>query len=172
MEGFHGRRTIQTMPIKHILLPEYNFVYTQFHGLVEDLDVRAWVDRMNKELAGFNGCCEIIDLSGEVDFSRLSSETLTQAGSREKERPTAGSGPLAILVSNPLTFGLARAYSSLIGEARTEVRILYSLDECLAVMDLSENQRIQVGKRIQLQGLSPSSSEASRPIDFSFPPDE
>ena len=159
------------MPINTILLPEFNFVYTFFQGRVEDLQIRAWTDRMNKDLEEFSSCREIIDLSGDIDFSGLSSEALTQAGSRERERPTAGSGPLAILVSTPLSFGLARAYSTLIGEARTQVRIFYSLDECIALMGLSECQSARLKTQLRMKGLDASASKGAGPVDFRFPSD-
>lgn len=159
------------MPIKNILLPDYNFVYTRYYGSVDDLQVRAYSDQLKNQIAEFKSCCEIIDFSKEIDFSDLSSETLTRAGSLEKERPTASTGPLAILVVNPLTYGLARAYSTFAAEARSDLLISYSLDDCIAFMGLNNIQSQQVQNAINMSNPEISELQPGNSIGFNFPPD-
>jgi len=157
--------------IKNILLPEYHFVYTYYFGKIDDIQVRAYSDQIKKDLAAFSRYCEIIDFSREVDFSSLSSETLNRAGALEKERPLAGSGPLAILVTDPLTYGLARTYSTFAADSRTDVLISYKFEDCLAFMGFKDHQRLIIEQAIHQDlaaagGLYPGSQ-----LEFHFPKD-
>ncbi len=158
------------MPIKNILFPEHNFVYTYYCDSIDDLQVRAYSDQLKKQLSEFRSYCEIIDISRNVDFSNLSSETLTKTGALEKNRPNAGTGPLAILVTDPLTFGLARAYSTFAADARTDVLISYSLDECIAFMGFNRCQSLKIKNAI-CQTSPGSSLSSQNSIGFNFPDD-
>jgi len=158
------------MPIKNILLADYNFVYTYYCGSIDDNQVLAYADQLKNQLAELNNYCEIIDFSRDVDFSKLSSMTLTKAGSLEKERPCVGTGPLAILVRDPLTYGLARTYSTFASDSRTDVLISYSLEDCLAFMDLKDHQQLQVKNAIAQTQTECGPSSPENQIGFNFPP--
>ncbi len=160
------------MPIKNILLPEYNFVYTCYYGSIDDIQVRAYADQLKNQISGFNSYCEIIDFSHNVDFSQLSSETLNKAGALEKERPNAGTGPLAILVIDPLTYGLARTYSTFASDSRTDVLISYSLEDCLAFMGFNDPQKLQIKNTINLTMTGSSKPSTGAQLGFNFPTDK
>ncbi len=159
------------MPIKNVLLPEYNFVFTYFTDSVDDLEVRAYSDQLTRQIADFDKHCEIIDFSRNVDFSGLSSETLTKTGAAEKRRSLAGTGPLAILVTDPLTFGLARAYSTFAAEARTDVLISYNLEECIDFMGFSAGQKLHVKNALALALPSTNGLSLQNSVRFNFPDD-
>ncbi len=160
------------MPIHTLLLPEYHFVYTRFEGNIDNLQVRAWSDRMKKDLAGFTRTREIMDLSGDIDFRSLSTEVLSLAGAEEKNRPTAGSGPLAIRVADPLTYGLARVYSSRAESFRSEIRIFHSLADCLSLMGFSENLCNKIRTQIQRPDLDSAPTRPADRVDFNFASDD
>lgn len=159
------------MPIKNILLSEFNFIYTKFSGVIDDLQILSYPDQVKKCLVGLKHYCEIIDLSGNPDFSQLNSMTLTRVGKLEKERPLAGTGPLAIHVSNPLTYGLARAYSTFIEDARTDLLISYSLEECLDFMGFSDHHKQLVSSAILRNDVNDTSTLVNPSVSFNFPLD-
>lgn len=160
------------MPIKNILLPEYNFVYTCYLGSIDDIQVRAYADQLKNQISGFKSYCEIIDFSRNVDFSQLSSETLTKAGALEKERSNAGTGPLAILVVDPLTYGLARTYSAFASDSRTEVLISYSFEDCLASMGFNEIHKLHIKNTINSSLSGTSEFSPATQLGFNFPSDK
>ncbi len=160
------------MAIKNILLPEYNFVYTYYCGSIDDIQVRAYADRLKNQLAELKSYCEIIDFSRNVDFSKLSSETLNKAGALEKERPNTGTGPLAILVLDPLTYGLARTYSTFASDFRTNVLISYSLEDGIAFMGLNDQQNLQIKNVINQTNTGTCEPSSAVQLGFNFPPDK
>ncbi len=160
------------MPIKNILLPEYSFVYTCYYGSIDNIQVRAYADQLKNQISEFKSYCEIIDFSRNVDFSQLSSETLNRAGALEKERPNAGTGPLAILVIDPLTYGLARTYSAFASDSRTDVLISYSLEDCLAFMGFNGPQELRIKNTINLSVSGSTEPSSAVQLGFNFPSDK
>lgn len=159
------------MPIKNILFPDYNLVYTRFHGTIDNLQLRAHTDQLRHDLAPFESYCGLIDFSQEADFGPLSSAELAQAGARVKQFDLARTGPLAVLVANTLTYGLARTYSTFASEAHTNLLISYNLDECLAFMGLNERQSLQVQKALSRGGTRDFTASEDSRFNFRFPLD-
>lgn len=157
------------MSIQNVLLPEYHFAYTYYCGSIDDIQVRAYADKLRAELSESKTYCEIIDFSRDADFGKLSSETLNRAGALEKERPNAGTGPLAILVRAPLTYGLARTYSTFASDSRTEVLISYDIEECLAFMSYGEHQTLQIKNAIGLTNAGSCEPSSAVQLKFKFP---
>jgi hypothetical protein len=154
--------------IRNILLPEYNFVYTYYCGRIDDTQIQAYSDRIKEQLTGFKSYREIIDFSRDTDFSELSSEALNRAGDLEKERPNTGTGPLAILVTDPLTYGLARTYSTFASDSRTDVLISYSLDDCLGFMGLDDQRKQYVKNAIALTNTGACELSSAVQLKFNF----
>ncbi len=157
------------MSIQNVLLAQYHFVYTYYYGSIDDIQVRAYADKLKAELREFKTCCEIINFSRDADFSKPSSETLNPAGALEKERPNAGTGPLAILVRDPLTYGLARTDSAFASDSRTGVLISYDIEKCLAFMCLTEHQSLQIKNAISLPNAGAYELSSAGQLQFKFP---
>lgn len=115
-------------------MPDSRFVYVRVFGSLDDVQLREHVERYNEECAGRQALLELADGRGVEDVGRLTVQGVIQVAGMEEGQPRALGGRLALVVSEPLHFGLARAYASIAGNVREETGVYYEIDEALRWM--------------------------------------
>ncbi|MCK5467171.1 MAG: hypothetical protein KAI99_01635 [Cyclobacteriaceae bacterium] len=102
------------MPASHNIDKENKIIFTSWYGepenndLVDALNIYLRDIKSSSDLDGFN---ELLDFS-EIKGVNLSINALIELGKIASKFDKPGNNKLAIVVSSPLTYGLARMYGA------------------------------------------------------------
>jgi hypothetical protein len=116
------------MPITRHFDAVHNFLLTRMNGLIDEAIIRRHLKALNEEARHLNGIKELVDCR-EVTTGCRSVHDLVETATLEKGQPWALDGQLVIVVSQPVTFGMARVYLAGNEGVRKEVHVTYSMEE-------------------------------------------
>ena len=126
------------MPVLHKIDDDAKLITTIWSGHADDnelSDALADYQQNIKSLPLYASYNEIVDFSGASNFS-LSAEGIKKlAHMASISDPKGVKTKLAIIVNNPLAFGLARMYEiyrSLLPSGSKEVRVFMNYQDCLS----------------------------------------
>ena len=111
------------------LKPDSNFAFIRVSGKLTDQELYDHLEHFNTIAADLVGTIELADCRGVEDLSELTVAGVLRAATIEQGKTRNMGSRVAILVSNELTYGLARIYATIAGEFKEEVNIFYSLEE-------------------------------------------
>lgn len=126
------------MPITRHFFPPKNFILTRMTGTVDENDLRRHLIAMNEDATQYTALKELVDCRRMKCNGCRSVHDVMEAASLEKGRPWAMNGRLAIVVAQPLAFGMARVYLVGVEGVRKDVHVTYSLDEAIARLDIDK----------------------------------
>jgi len=122
---------------RHYLGPR-NFILTRVTGRIDDSELREHVLALNSEAADLWAALELADCRALNDVEHLTTRGATEAAALESGHPRAEGRRLAILVgSDPVVFGLARAYAMFAEQARASVTVNRSLTDAIESLGLT-----------------------------------
>lgn len=124
------------MPITRHFFSTKNFVLTRMTGAVDEIALRRHLTAMNEEAADFSALRELVDTRHMECVGCRSVHDVVEVAALEKGRSWATDGQLAIVVAQPVAFGMARAYLVGVEGIRKDVNVTYSLNDALAFLDI------------------------------------
>lgn len=107
------------------------FVYTRVTGDLDDAQVLQHLIEYNAETEGRAGLIELSDCREVRNVESLSVQGLVESAGLEAGVSRTEGGRLAIVVTTPLHYGLARAFSEISSNFRAAVAVFYDFDEAL-----------------------------------------
>jgi hypothetical protein len=119
------------MPITRHFVSAKNFVLTKMSGTVNEALLRTHLRAMNDEAAQYSALIELVDSRGMECVGCRSIHDVLDLAALEKGQPWATNGRLAIVVAQPVVFGMARAYLVGVEGIRKDVQLTYNLDKAL-----------------------------------------
>ncbi|MCP4642534.1 MAG: hypothetical protein GY851_18970 [bacterium] len=122
--------------IRH-LVPELKFTLTRAFGAIDDRQLAQHIVDLNEEAAGIEALNEFADCRDIQDFSAMTSEGLFRASTLERDQPRTAGSVMCLLVDNPASYGMAKAYATMVSDYRSRTFVSYSLDEALDFMEYS-----------------------------------
>lgn len=115
---------------------EHNFVLVNVTQNVDDDQLRQHVLDYNREVGDRQGLLELADCRGMTDVQHLTVQGCIECAFLERESPRVVGGKLAVLVTSPLHYGIARAYASIAELNRGSAQVFYALEEALDWLDV------------------------------------
>ncbi|MCP4642533.1 MAG: hypothetical protein GY851_18965 [bacterium] len=131
------------------LVPELKFVLTRIRGVLDDQQLAQHVADLNREAAAIEGLRELADCRDVQDFSRMTSEGLFRASELERDQPRTAGSVICLLVDSPATYGMAKAYATMVSDYRARTLVSYSLDETLEFMEYSSEDAARLRELIE-----------------------
>jgi hypothetical protein len=119
------------MPITRHFISAKNFVLTKMSGPVDEAVLRKHLRAMNEEAAQYSALIELVDSRRMECVGCRSIHDVVDIAALERGQPWATNGRLAIVVAQPVVFGMARAYLVGVEGIRKDVQLTYSLDSAL-----------------------------------------
>jgi hypothetical protein len=111
--------------------PDSLFVYVRLSGVIDDAQVRQQLHDYNREAEGRTGILELSDCRAVEDVQQVSVKGLVEGANLERGQTRVEGGKLAVVVTTPLQYGLARAYVEISSNFREAVAVFYDFDEAL-----------------------------------------
>lgn len=111
--------------------PDSSFVYVRLSGALDDTQVRQQLHDYNREAAGRTGILELADARLVGDIQQVSVGALVDNAGLERGQSRVAGGKLAVVVTTPVQYGLARAYAEISSNFREAVAVHYDFDEAL-----------------------------------------
>ena len=111
--------------------PDSHFVYVRLSGHLDDAQVRQQLADFNREAEGRTGILELADCRGVEDVQQVSVKGLVDSAALERGQSRVEGGKLAVVVTTPLQYGLARAYTEIASNFRDAVAVFYEFEEAL-----------------------------------------
>jgi len=110
----------------------HNTVFTQVEGVVDGSQLHAHQDRLRSDPAFQPDMQELMDCTGLKD-ARLKTIANTLL---EKDSPWEKEARRAIVVSNPLAFGLLRIFQTIMRDVHGEIIIFRDMESAKVWLDL------------------------------------
>ncbi len=111
--------------------PDSSFVYVRMSGALDDAQVRQQLHDYNREAAGRTGIMELADARLVEDVQAVSVGGLVDNAGLERGQSRVEGGRLVVVVTTPVQYGLARAYTEISSKFRDAVAVHYDFDEAL-----------------------------------------
>jgi len=108
-------------------------------GPVDELILRRQLRAWNAEAARFSALKELVDCREMECAGCRTVHEVVEVGTLERGQPWATNGHLVIVVSQPVVYGMARAYLAGVEGVRKDVHVTYSMDEALTLLDVSRD---------------------------------
>ena len=106
-------------------------------GDIDDDQIREHILQLDIEAANIVGLLELFDVRNILSSDKVSVSGLVHLGQKHPMvMPRNKTGKLAILVSNPLHYGLARAFLTFAVEDGGSAAIFYDYDDALEFLGL------------------------------------
>ncbi len=129
------------MPYTRHHLPEHNLLLTRAFGVITDEDVMDHVRAVDEAHAQWDDLLELGDTEGleARGMTSLTMGVIFRAGKIEAGRKSQKS-KLAIVAHNPLVYGFARAYTTVVSGNRAGADAFRSIDEALEWLGLAPHR--------------------------------
>ena len=119
--------------------PDSDFVLVRLLDVVDDAQLRQHVLDYNQEAPDRAGLLELADCRELVDVQNLTVQGCLESARLEQGAQRVTGGMLAILVSNQLHYGMARAYAAIAEMHRNGAGVFYTLEEAVAWLGVKES---------------------------------
>ncbi len=126
---------------------ELNFIKTTISDTLDDRELLAHVEELNRVYSGLKSVIEFADCRGVVDISHLTQKGVEYCASLEKDKPGSR---LVILIpgDNSVLNILAGTYEAMAENFREQVVVLNELDDAIEWLTDDIQQREMIEKVI------------------------
>ena len=115
--------------------PEYNFAFTQCHGVIDDNSLRIHILGFNNEARGMTIIRELVDARKLENASQVTAQGLVQLSELGNQRAAGRDGYLAIVVADTLIYEMAQLYANLVKDLKKDTCVSFDVNEALAWLE-------------------------------------
>ena len=111
---------------------DYNFAFTQCHGVIDDNSLRIHILGFNNEAKGMTIIRELADARKLDNAGQVTVQGLVQLSELGNQRAAGRDGYLVIVVPDPLIYEMAQLYANLVRDIKKDTRVAFDVNEALA----------------------------------------
>lgn len=111
---------------------DYNFAFTQCHGVIDDNSLRIHILGFNNEAKGMTIIRELADARKLDNAGQVTVQGLVQLSELGNQRAAGRDGYLAIVVADPLIYEMGQLYANLVRDLKKDTRVFFDVKEALA----------------------------------------
>jgi len=119
------------MAFSRKIYSDFNFVYTQCHGVLDDASLRIHLLSFSLDVEGMRAIKEVADLRGINKADKGTVRGLIDLAELDRKQSTGRDELLAIIADQPLISEMARLYSGLLKDSKEDIGIFTEVNDAL-----------------------------------------